>query len=750
MVILRGMVATSAIHDGKRDKEDYTDVCHPGTREDQLKDLEAWAEDAPTDERVRWANAIAGAGKTAMFRTLCAMLEEQSGLPQVSFFVWKGDTRRNSLDHFPATIAAQLCRRISALIPYVEKAINEDSFLLQSTFKKQMDKLVIRPLLDACDAIKNERHLIIVVDGIDELDEMGQTQFLNFVPDFLSRLSSLPISLLVSSRPDAGIVAAFKHPKLATITKAIRLGASDKDICKFIDDKFDDINLRYTYLEKQYGCKWPNQEKRAIMVRQSSGLFIWPVVAFGHIDKVEKGLRHNERLEQVLSSAHPKIWVASPLDNLYRTILEAHAPEEPTELSRFNRRLALLCLPVDLGKFVWLARLNTPILDWTDTPVRAVFGETVDEIWDSMDGLSSLFSPRSPLTVGELPTPGISHRSLRDFTFNRARCGDKFYYSSEPQLHTEVACKIIKFFNKKQAYQVSYMAGILSVADTFIAKSCAEMSGSFIERASKFLTPHLEGAALSEELVCCMDDVTLDSIPTTWPLVTQTYLISKLLSGLYTLAKSSVSKVILDPWLWLTHRQEFPEGPRRREALLSKIMVFLDSRAATAQEWDLGLLRLALDVKSDPAVDSYHSVHCWHGAHSPQCLCPHAFSHNLLFSRYGIELSGSTLVHHVSERLALKGKGNSAQDCLSVLNFFLSLSETGECASGLSSFIPMYVRFYLLLCCIDSCSAGLMTGFTCCSRNVPQKLPCTTPLGPYAQPLCQICQSEKRKAVITL
>ena len=327
---LHKMVATSAIHDGERDhKVDYTGVCHQGTRKEHLEKLKAWADNAPLETRVEWVHAIAGTGKTAMFRTFCIELEERSGRPPISFFVWRGDGRRNTLKFFPATIAAQLCRRFPALVPHIKKVINEDSFILQSAFKKQMEKLVIRPLLDCSQNIQDERHLIIVVDGLDELDAKDQGEFFDFIPHLLSRLSSLPISLLVSSRPDPQIVGAFKHPALASITRDWILGASDADIRKFLDDKFDNINLRHSYLQVEHGGKWPSHEKREIMVKQSSGLFIWPTVAIAHIDKVEKGLGHNKRLEQVLSSSDHKAWVGTPLDKLYRAILEAHAPEDP-------------------------------------------------------------------------------------------------------------------------------------------------------------------------------------------------------------------------------------------------------------------------------------------------------------------------------------------------------------------------------------------------------------------------------------
>jgi len=450
---LQSMVATSALYNGKRDKkDDYTDVCHPGTREMNLKDLTTWADDGPGDERLQWANAIAGAGKTAMMRTFCHLLE-QKAVPFASFFIWQSDSKRNTLEHFPATIAYQLSLRITALVPRILRAFVADPLVLETSFENQMEQLIVKPLL----AVKVKRHLIIVVDGLDELEAANQTEFLSFIPYFLSQLSSLPISVLVSSRPEPMIVGAFKHPKPASITRATRLGASDKDIWKFLKDKFDDINLRFPYLRIKYGGHWPSDKQLYTMVRQSSGLFIWPTVALAHIDKVEKGLRHNERLEQVLSSADPKPWIASPLDNLYREILRVHAPEDPEsfEFLRFKQWLAYLCLPVVINHFVWQARFRL-VLDWSDTPVVAVFGGTLDDLWDSMSGLSSLLLPReTPSEAYNSPIPGISHRSLSDFTFNRSRCGDQLYYSSERQVHAEVVCKFLKFVNTRQAFEVS-------------------------------------------------------------------------------------------------------------------------------------------------------------------------------------------------------------------------------------------------------------------------------------------------------
>ena len=544
MKALYKMVATSAIHDGKRDTQDYTDVCHPGTREEYLENLKAWADKAPPETRVEWVNAIAGAGKTAMLRSFCTLLEDQ-GVPPFSFFVWKGDAKRNTLEHFPATIAHQLCQMFPVLVSLVEKAINAAPFLLQSTFKKQMDKLFIGPLLEACDTIKTECHLIIVLDGLDELDAKGQTELLNFIPYLISRLSTLPISLLVSSRPDPQIVGAFNHPKLSSITRATRLGASDADIRKFLEDKFEDINLRHPHLRIEHGVggKWPGDKKLKIMIKQSSGLFIWPTVAIGHIDKVEKALDHNARLEQVLSSA-AKPWIGSPLDNLYRTILEAHAPEDRTSYAffRFKRRLALLCI-LELF-FFHVRKIGKQVFDCADVPVRAIFGETLDELWSSVAGLSSFFLPRRPLSEEDSPAPSISHLSLRDFTFNKERCGEELYYSSEQELRAEVISEFITFINTPQGYQVRNLTHYVGLFNTFV-KNIAEMGAWSIFRIGQFLAHQLKQAALSEKVGSCVDDIVLDFVPRTWPLVTQVFTAIHLFDPLYMAAGKPVSELLI-------------------------------------------------------------------------------------------------------------------------------------------------------------------------------------------------------------
>jgi len=539
---LRSMVATSAIHDGERDDEDYTGECLPGTRETYLKLLSEWADKGPLEMRVKWVNGVAGAGKTAMTRSFCDLLENTLHIPVASFFIWKSDGKRNTLRHLPATIASQLARSIPALVPSLERAINEDPFILQSAFKKQMNKLVIGPLLDARHIVKQERHVIIVVDGLDEVDMNGQQELLEFIPSFLSRLSSLPISLFITSRPESQITGAFNRPDLNSITSRLILEESEADILLFLLAKFKAINDAFAYLAKRYG-EWPGQDVIPRMVKLSSGFFIWPTVAMGYIAATGQGMRHNDRLELVLSSSSVEPWKDN-IDKLYRAILMAHAPRKPAELDQFKRRLALLCLPVETAGFFYSFEKHS--FDCTNVPVRAVFGETLDEVWDSVADLSSLFKPKEHISDTEsaptLPTP--SHRSFRDFTFNRSRCGDEFYYCSEQDLHAEVACEFVDVFNNGQVYKVHFISYGSMMLLTLVVKDF-EFSGSLINTVGEFLQSHLKEAALTEGLGRRMDDASLVLIPSTWPLLAQVDLVTNLFEEVFRLALKPVSALPL-------------------------------------------------------------------------------------------------------------------------------------------------------------------------------------------------------------
>ena len=138
----------------------------------------------------------------------------------------------------------------------------------------------------------------------------------------------------------------------------------------------------------------------------------------------------------------------------------------------------------------------------------------------------------------------------------------------------------------------------------------------------------------------------------------------------------------------LTYWQYFPDGLRRQEAFLSKLVFFFKSRAATAEEWDIALFRLSLSLVNFPFRDiSRHSVQCWLVVRSAQCTCLDAWVRNIPIGGYQTILCQSTLLQRSKSRMLPDGQGDVAKDSLSVLQFILSLSETSQRAIQLSSFI---------------------------------------------------------------
>ena len=71
------------------------------------------------------------------------------------------------------------------------------------------------------------------------------------------------------------------------------------------------------------------------------------------------------------------------------------------------------------------------------------------------------------------------------------------------------------------------------------------MDAWFIFCIGNSLEYHLKEAVLSEELGCCMDDIALDYIPPSWPLVTQVFAVVRLFGELYRLAENIVSEILI-------------------------------------------------------------------------------------------------------------------------------------------------------------------------------------------------------------
>ncbi|KAF9069179.1 hypothetical protein BDP27DRAFT_1184003, partial [Rhodocollybia butyracea] len=99
-------------------------LCHPGTREDILRELKDWVkQDAPqvfpNDSSICWLYGPAGAGKSAIAQTVAEACANDRILAG-SFFFWRSDSSRNN----PARLFTTLAFQIATAMPELRSIIN--------------------------------------------------------------------------------------------------------------------------------------------------------------------------------------------------------------------------------------------------------------------------------------------------------------------------------------------------------------------------------------------------------------------------------------------------------------------------------------------------------------------------------------------------------------------------------------------------------------------------------------------------
>ncbi|KAF8959694.1 hypothetical protein BDZ97DRAFT_1639061, partial [Flammula alnicola] len=96
--------------------------CHPNTRVAILDAIMAWLDDTNDTRRAMWMRGAAGAGKSAIARTIAQMCEKQGRL-SASFFFSRtaSDTRRSNEKYLVATLAHQIMEHIPETRDHISK-----------------------------------------------------------------------------------------------------------------------------------------------------------------------------------------------------------------------------------------------------------------------------------------------------------------------------------------------------------------------------------------------------------------------------------------------------------------------------------------------------------------------------------------------------------------------------------------------------------------------------------------------------
>ncbi|KAJ7246456.1 hypothetical protein C8J57DRAFT_969766, partial [Mycena rebaudengoi] len=313
--------------------------CHPETRTKMLDDLFEWATtgilssarghkpNIPTE--LFGLHGPAGAGKSAIMRTLCQRLQDAGQLGG-SFFFKRGHVTRGHGKMLFATIAYQLALKIPSLKAAISRGVYNDPSIVERNMDVQLQRLLAGPCLIPTDS----GPWIVVIDGLDECEGRdNQKEILRLLCNSLST-NSLRLRLL-ASRPESHIEECFGNEHFKGLLEALDIEQSFEDVDKYLRDNFARIHDEHTlptpcdYKRLQRSDTqtmatiprpWPYEAAIQHLVDKSSGHFIYASTIIKYID--DRDYRPVERLKAVMESQATEFETPfGALDQLYTQIL---------------------------------------------------------------------------------------------------------------------------------------------------------------------------------------------------------------------------------------------------------------------------------------------------------------------------------------------------------------------------------------------------------------------------------------------
>ncbi|KJA29528.1 hypothetical protein HYPSUDRAFT_31437 [Hypholoma sublateritium FD-334 SS-4] len=318
---LQAHVATTAF-----DSDDYADApkCHPNTRIAVLDDIMHWIaiQAATRTQWVLWLNGAAGAGKSAIGRSIVALCLAQD-VPVARFFFFRTDAARNGPKPVVATLAYQLMESIPELRSIVIPRIQADALVFTKSLETQFRALVFGPLLQLQSGSSlQQKTVVLLLDGVDEcVGYDKQAQIIRIIADFV-KTQAFPLVAFFGSRAETQLCAEFRAPARAGVLLQLALDTdyrADGDIRHFLTDSFATIRSTHPFRRALRDSNWPDHAAVDDLVHRASGQFIYASVALNFISAANQD---PARLLAVVRGLRPsgKLTPFAQLDALYRHI----------------------------------------------------------------------------------------------------------------------------------------------------------------------------------------------------------------------------------------------------------------------------------------------------------------------------------------------------------------------------------------------------------------------------------------------
>ncbi|KAJ3031768.1 UNVERIFIED_CONTAM: hypothetical protein HDU68_000055 [Siphonaria sp. JEL0065] len=263
----------------------------PGTRTwliDEMMDFIDLSSD-----RLLWLNAPAGTGKSVVSALLADRLQKSNTLGAAFFFRHDNHVLRSAL-----TLVTSVAYSLSHWSPSYGRRLlsilrsGDVDFRAAPSFL--FDKLLTEPLNELAEMNIIQSPIVLIIDALDECSELSARR--DLLGLFAHKIKKLPtfVKVVVTSRPEHDIVAAFNASGLPQHQIVPSEGNNKKDVEMVARVRLTEMGVAEDILESLV----------SVLLEKSGGLFIWIVMALEALKTTSKTLADVEALPLGLNSMY--------------------------------------------------------------------------------------------------------------------------------------------------------------------------------------------------------------------------------------------------------------------------------------------------------------------------------------------------------------------------------------------------------------------------------------------------------------
>jgi len=433
-----------------------------------------WAQN-DQDQPVYWLNGLAGTGKSTIAQTFSKMASDRD-LVGASFFCSRDYSNRKALKNIFPTLAYQLACHYPRFKDHLVKVIKQDPSVAHNSLISQLSDLLVDPL--SATGIS----CVIVIDALDEcVDDQPASAILSVLGRLVSKLPL--VKFFITGRPEPRIRSGFRLPLLEPFTQVFLLHEVEPtsvggDIQLYLTEKLTGIAKRRSGLDLPE--VWPLDEDIAVLVKKSSGLFIFASTVARFIESEHHDPM--ERLRLIVSKADDTTHEgASGIDSLYSQVLRDafFGIEEESVFVDLKRILSAVVLALDPLSRDGLVKL----LNINSTTISTRLRHLHSVILVPTDGSKEI---------------RVFHKSFPDFLQEPNRCRDSRFHIDCQQRHGDMALSCLRLVGKLKMNPCGLPPFVMNEDVSDRTQRMDEL-GSGLRYACKYWSTHLSLSSSSGE-----------------------------------------------------------------------------------------------------------------------------------------------------------------------------------------------------------------------------------------------------------